>query len=190
MNYRAGQDLWTAQRKRKKRIIVIFALIIPLAGLVFLIVRNNFSSEARAAAAPSAAEPGPSSGKGMDVFDGKDFRVVKQPGPADDAPPVESKYTVRLTDCFGVPLDEKNLVLKMSMDLEFDSSALVKEIRTRQEDLRVLVNLTVSKRKLDEIEMETLRPALISALNELLTAGDVKDIRFVDFRVERRLTEN
>ncbi len=183
------QDLWTAQRKRKNKIILIISLLIPLSALAWLIVRNNLSSEARSSAAPAVRDSVQAASKGMEVFDGKGFRVVKEPGPGADASPKEPKYTFRLSDCMGIPADEKKLVMKMTMDLEFDSPKVLKEIQERQEDLRVLVNLKVSGRKLAEVEVRTLRPALIEATNQLLKSGTVSDIRFVNFRVERLLTD-
>lgn len=178
------------QRKRKNRIILIALLLVPVSALALLIVRNNLSNEARSAAATIPPDSIQASGKGMEIFDGKGFRVVKEPGPSSDGSPAESKYTFRLPDCLGIPSDEKKLVMKMTMDLEFDSPKVLKEIQERQEDLRVLVNLDLSKRKLADVEVQSLRPALIESINHLLKSGKVADIRFVDFRVERRLTQN
>ncbi len=179
---------WAHQRKRRGRWIFILILAAPLAGLVFLIVRNNLAESPDPVAAPADTVPIPR--KGIDMFDGKKFRVVQEPGPDPDAPPVESRFTYRLGDCFAIPRDEKRLVLRMKLDLEFDSAQVRKEIQERQNDLRVLVNLKISSRNLADIEVRSLRPVLIEEINGLLKTGKIIDLRFVDFRIERRLTEN
>ena len=168
---------WNRQlRIRKITTIVLVALLFVGAGV--LIFKDNLNKESLF----------PEHRHGIHrSLEKRDNKEIGGPSKYKEKIKKEYIYSYRLDSCIAAPADEKRLKLYVALDLQFNSSSLLKEIDERKNDLRILVNMILSSRKVEEIAIPGLRHEEIKKLNSLLENGKIIDVRFIDFRIKSRV---
>lgn len=183
---------WDHHRKKRKKKILVALAAVFLAAAISLIIKNNTenaSMEKTLLASKEINREPVVKTTPVEVWDGKNFKKADQDKIEDietNPQSQENLYSYRLLGCVAHPQDEKQLSLLMVLDLNCRSKELMAEIKEKETDLRTLVNLLISSKKLDEIDIPSLRPEIIERLNQMVRKGKIVDVRFVDFRIERQ----
>jgi len=180
-----SKDSWVYKSKKKQAMYRYGIAVLVIAALTVFVIRNNLISKSQVLL---------HGGFGRNISAGTGHGNVPRDGmlsasdsAASDETAVRKEYlySYKLSRCSATPSDEKHLNIYMVLDLQYSTAELQKEIMEREKDLRVLVSLVVSSRKLSEIEVSRLRPEVMDKLNSILTKGKIQDVRFIDFRIER-----
>lgn len=91
-------------------------------------------------------------------------------------------FVVNLADSGG------NRYLRMSVELELSEEPLRQEIMTRLPQVRNAMLMILPNKRFEDINnsdgKEELREEIITAMNELLTKGEVKNIYYTEFVVQ------
>jgi hypothetical protein len=157
-----------------------------VGGAVVIVLRNNLVEQtATAIRDQKAGKRSPSTGIPVELFDGKEFKQLTLEDREEMVRSKEYLYSCKLDSCEARLKNEQSLKVYMTLDLQFNSPALRTEIMERKRDLRVLAELLLSSKTIDEVEISSIRAETMTSFNSLLTRGALQDIRFIDFRIER-----
>ncbi len=96
------------------------------------------------------------------------------------------KDSVALAGILCKLIDKTQPKLKVSLKLSFSANKdLKKEILVKRDNLKVMVQKSLSGKSLDDIVVDSLRIGLRSGLNSLLEKGQIADIEFTEFTLQQ-----
>jgi len=81
--------------------------------------------------------------------------------------------------------NRSDMAIFISLSVFFQSDSLEEEILSKRKELRVLVQRVIARKKLDEILTNPLRREIKNEFNSFLERGEIEDIVFKDFRIEK-----
>jgi flagellar basal body-associated protein FliL len=82
--------------------------------------------------------------------------------------------------------DRSKPVLRLSIEMYFpDDPGFAHELLLKRDNLKVLVRKVLSTKFLDDLVVEKLRMELRNVLNGILEKGQISDIEFRDFRIDK-----
>jgi hypothetical protein len=94
--------------------------------------------------------------------------------------------TVSLTGIICKLVDKSQPKLRVSLNIVFlANDGLKKEILVKRDNLKVMVQKTMSGESLDDIVIDSLRNGLKSGLNSLLEKGEIADLEFKEFTLQQ-----
>jgi flagellar basal body-associated protein FliL len=125
-------------------------------------------------AAPAAAPAAPSAAK-----------TAKTPAQA-ASPATTVNESVPLERITCRLMDKSQPSIRLSLALSFPANgALKQEILVKRDNLKIMVQKTLSAKSLDDMVVDSLRRGLLSCLNSVLENGAITDIEFKEFRIEK-----
>ena len=84
-------------------------------------------------------------------------------------------------------ITKKQPTLRISVALKFKADTDLKhELRVKRDDLRVVVQKTLSTKSLDDIIVDSLRNDVKQGMNALIEHGVILDIEFKEFTIQDR----
>ena len=176
---------WLESRKKRSRWKVYAVFLIIFLAAAFIFLKNNhellFSKRGPIAqgathspASKPAAANAPAESSGAAVT-----------GAAKRSAALMKTDSVTISDIQCRLRDGKALRVVLSLKLLFPSGPLTREILLKRENLKVMVQKTVSEKTMDELIVDSLREQTIRAMNRILEKGRIADVTFLNFSIEK-----
>jgi flagellar basal body-associated protein FliL len=146
------------------------------------------------AAAAAPAEPrkdvsedvSPAKATAVKPPDPREIRRENVPVPAQkvSAGTVNESVPLERIACRLMDKSQPSIVLSLLLSFPVNP-ALKQEILVKRDNLKIMVKKTLATKSLDDMVVDSLRRDLKSGLNSVLENGEIADIEFKEFRIEK-----
>ena len=200
-----GSEWESIRKSYKKRIVISFLISIPvfiLSGIFFYNNRDFFRSNTLEEAASNQASSLTDSlmidtlvedsikdkSTVLDSDSHSSFVLEIQPeikkvNDESTKPLLQSSVILPRIECWT--FDRRDLKLVMSLELYFQGHKSDKDIAVMRNDLKVVIQRLVSGKELNSIKKEILKSEIIHSVNDMLGTDFFKDLKIVDFKIEK-----
>ncbi|MBD3421182.1 MAG: hypothetical protein GF398_13785 [Chitinivibrionales bacterium] len=187
---------WLAKKKTTARIWLLVIIAAVTGGIAYLVFRNNSQPGSPGPTAgtehlsrvyqPSAESSDTDAAQPAEITSDA-MQVPENAASASGAATVISseKPHIELNTISCKLLDNAEMTVHLSLFVFYNDTSSRNELLFKREDMKVMVQNVLGRKKMEDVLIKTLRPELIAEVNNVLRESRVIDIEFSDFRIEK-----